>query len=88
VYGTDGVEDPPNGEGFQVFSPFSDVATEPLRYLNPQTQETVLGDPVASVARQPAQRYRSVTRGKARVKAKLKAARASRTSPVVRHLAP
>jgi hypothetical protein len=87
VYGTDGVEDPPNGEGFQVFSVFSDVATDPLDHLNPQTQETVLGDPVAGIARKPAQRYRSVTRDKAKAKGQLKASRASRRSPVARHLA-
>jgi hypothetical protein len=42
VYGTDGVENPPAGEGFQVFRVLSDVTTEALAHLNPQTQETLV----------------------------------------------
>jgi hypothetical protein len=45
IYGTDGVEDPLTGEGFQVFSAAIDVDEEPLPYLNPQTQERPLGSP-------------------------------------------
>lgn len=50
VYGTDGVEDAPTGGGFQVVSAFSDVATEPPPYQNPQTEESVLGEPVGGQA--------------------------------------
>lgn len=42
IYGTDGVEDPPTGEGFQVFSAGIDVHEKRLPYLNPQTQEKVV----------------------------------------------
>jgi hypothetical protein len=43
------VEDPPNGERSQVFGVFSDVTAERLPYPNPQTQESVLGDPLPAV---------------------------------------
>jgi hypothetical protein len=43
IYGTDGVEDPPSGEGFQVFRAGTDVGEAKLGWLNPQTQEGVLG---------------------------------------------
>lgn len=89
MYGTDGAEGPATGEGFQVFSVFSDVTADPLDHLNPHTQETVLRDPVAGIVRKPAQRYRTLTRGKAaRAKAKLRAVRASARSPAAGHLAP
>jgi hypothetical protein len=42
IYGQDGVEDPPTGEGFQVFSAAIDVNEKRLRYLNPQTQVGLL----------------------------------------------
>jgi hypothetical protein len=42
VYATDGVEDPPTGEGFQVFRAALHDDTVPLARLNPQTQEHVL----------------------------------------------
>ena len=42
LYGTDGVEDPPTGEGFQVFSAAIDVKEKGLHHLNPQTQEDVI----------------------------------------------
>ena len=42
IYGSDGVEDPPTGEGFQVFTAAVGVDDERLPYLNPQTQEKVL----------------------------------------------
>jgi hypothetical protein len=45
IYGQDGVEDPPTGEGFQVFSAAIDVDEAPLRYLNPQTQVRRLDSP-------------------------------------------
>ena len=38
MYGQDGVEDPPSGLGFQVFSARTDVRDIPLPFLNPQTQ--------------------------------------------------
>jgi hypothetical protein len=44
MYGTDGVEDPPSGQGFQVFSALTDVTEVPLPFLNPQTQMNVLND--------------------------------------------
>jgi LVIVD repeat len=83
VYGTDGVEDPPTGEGFQVFSVLSDVTTEPLAYLNPQTQERTLGGHGVKVAAKKAGRYRSVSPAKAKADA-----RAGSSQEVVRHLAP
>ena len=43
IYGSDGVEDPPTGEGFQVFRAGTDVVEGKLDHLNPQTQEGVLG---------------------------------------------
>jgi hypothetical protein len=43
IYGTDGVEDPATGEGFQVFSAGIDVDEARLRYLNPQTQVRTIG---------------------------------------------
>jgi LVIVD repeat len=64
VYGTDGVEDPPTGEGFQVFSALTDLTTEPLTHLNPQTQETVIGHGFAGVKAQKARHFKSATRGK------------------------
>jgi hypothetical protein len=43
LYGTDGVENPPVGEGFQVFSALSDLEEQGLDFLNPQTQWGLLG---------------------------------------------
>ena len=37
MYGQDGVEDPPSGLGFQVFSAATDVNDIALPFLNPQT---------------------------------------------------
>ena len=42
IYGTDGVEDPPTGEGFQVFRAGTDLSEDKLGHLNPQTQEGLL----------------------------------------------
>jgi hypothetical protein len=42
IYGTDGVEDPPTGEGFQVFHAGTDLTEDTLGRLNPQTQETLI----------------------------------------------
>jgi hypothetical protein len=44
IYGTDGVEDPPTGEGFQVFRAGGDLSEDMLGQLNPQTQEGLLED--------------------------------------------
>jgi hypothetical protein len=46
MYGQDGVEDPPTGLGFQVFSAATDVDDIPLPFLNPQTQMNVVGSGV------------------------------------------
>jgi hypothetical protein len=46
MYGQDGVEDPPTGLGFQVFSALTDVDDIPLPFLNPQTQMNVVGSGV------------------------------------------
>jgi hypothetical protein len=46
MYGNDGVEDPPSGLGFQVFSAATDVHDIPLPFLNPQTQMKVVGSGV------------------------------------------
>ena len=43
LYGTDGVEDPPTGEGFQVFSAAVAAKERRLSFLNPQTQMQVIG---------------------------------------------
>jgi hypothetical protein len=43
IYGTDGVENPPAGEGFQVFGALTDVEEQGLDFLNPQTQWGLLG---------------------------------------------
>ena len=43
LYGTDGVHNPPTGRGFQVFEAAINADEQPLPYLNPQTQETLLG---------------------------------------------
>ena len=83
MYGTDGVEDPPTGEGFQVFSVLSDVTTEPLAYLNPQEQERTLGGHEFKVTAKKAGRYRSASTAKAKADA-----RAGSSQEVVRHLAP
>lgn len=61
VYATDGVEAPPAGEGFQVFSVLSDVDTRPLPYLNPQTQEELLGRRFPDVKRKKPRNFRSAT---------------------------
>jgi hypothetical protein len=45
IYGSDGVENPPAGKGFQVFSALTDVREHNLPYLNPQTQESLLDSP-------------------------------------------
>ncbi|MBA2524472.1 MAG: hypothetical protein H0V18_01625 [Pyrinomonadaceae bacterium] len=66
IYATDGVEDPPTGEGFQVFSVLTDVATAPLEYLNPQTQEDALGHWDGKVEHAKAAKYRSAAKGKLR----------------------
>ncbi len=89
VYGTDGVEDPPSGEGFQVFSALTDVKTEPLPYLNPQTQEEAFGGWDGKAEHAKASRFGSATRGKARAAAKA-TARASKSASraTARRLAP
>ncbi len=46
MYGQDGVEDPPSGLGFQVFSAATDVNDIALPFLNPQTQMNVVGSGV------------------------------------------
>ncbi len=66
MYGNDGVEHPPSGEGFQVFSALTDVVDSPLPYLNPQTQEQVLGDGVSGIRRKEAKRFRSAAADKAK----------------------
>jgi hypothetical protein len=58
-------------ERFQVFSVFSDVTAETLPYPNPQTQESVLRDPLQAVKTHEAQSYRSVTKRRARANAKI-----------------
>jgi hypothetical protein len=42
LYGTDGVENPPAGEGFQVFSAAVAADQVNLPFLNPQTQMEVI----------------------------------------------
>ncbi len=66
MYGNDGVEHPPSGEGFQVFSALTDVADSPLPYLNPQTQEQVLGDGVSGLRRKKAKRFHSAAPDRAK----------------------
>ena len=56
IYGQDGVEDPPTGEGFQVFSAAIGVNESRLRYLNPQTQVRALGSPHKHGKRQRARK--------------------------------
>jgi hypothetical protein len=46
MYGQDGVEHPPSGLGFQVFSAATDVRDVALPFLNPQTQMNVIGSGV------------------------------------------
>jgi len=89
MYGNDGVEHPPSGEGFQVLSALTDVADSPLPYLNPQTQEQVLGDPVGKIKRQKAkQRSGSAGSGKAKA-SRSKASRNTRAGRrAARRLAP
>jgi hypothetical protein len=45
LYATHGVESPPTGKGFQVFSADIGVSKNRLFRLNPQTQETTLASP-------------------------------------------
>jgi hypothetical protein len=45
IYATHGVESPPTGKGFQVYSADIGVSTDDLPRLNPQTQETTLASP-------------------------------------------
>ena len=59
MYGNDGVEHPPSGEGFQVFNAATDVRDFGLPYLNPQTQERVLGDPVRGIRPHQPPRFNS-----------------------------
>jgi len=42
LYGTDGVEAPATGEGFQVFAAELSVKAERLDHMNPQTQDKVI----------------------------------------------
>ncbi|MBA3263475.1 MAG: hypothetical protein H0T69_13595 [Thermoleophilaceae bacterium] len=81
VYATDGVEDPPTGEGFQVFSVLSDVTTTALPYLNPQTQEQALGHGFKVKAAKAA-RYRSASA------TGTTARRSAASRAAARHLAP
>jgi len=80
VYGTDGVEDPPTGEGFQVFSALVDVAERQLGHLNPQTQERVLGKKPHKVKRKKARSFHSAAEGTAATSAGARAA-AQRLAP-------
>ena len=82
MYGTDGVEHPPSGQGFQVFGALTDVADIALPYLNPQTQEHVLGDPVEGIRRHRV-KTSSTKGGKGRV-----APRSDHARATARHLAP
>jgi hypothetical protein len=66
IYGTDGVEDPPTGEGFQVFGAETDVTESNLGHLNPQTQDSVLGSSVGAISRTTAGRFDSAAKGKAK----------------------
>lgn len=77
------MEDPPTGEGFQVFSVLSDVTSEPLAYLNPQTQERTLGGHGFKVTAKQAGRYRSASTANAKADPG-----AGSNQEVVRHLAP
>jgi hypothetical protein len=86
IYGTDGVEDPPTGEGFQVFSVLTDVSTAPLEYLNPQTQEDALGHWGGKVELAKAAKFRSAAKGKLRT-SKLRTSKAS-SRATARRLAP
>jgi hypothetical protein len=89
MYGNDGVEHPPSGEGFQVLSALTDVADSPLPYLNPQTQEQVLGDPVGKIKPKKAKKHsRSAGSGKAKA-SRSKASRSTRAGRrAARRLAP
>jgi hypothetical protein len=49
LYATHGVESPPTGKGFQVFSADIAVEKDELFRLNPQTQETTLPSPPPAV---------------------------------------
>jgi hypothetical protein len=69
IYGTDGVEDPPSGEGFQVFRAGTDLREQNLDHLNPQTQEELIGRHGFTVTTAKAGRYRSATSGKAEASA-------------------
>jgi hypothetical protein len=87
IYGTDGVEHPPSGEGFQVFRAGSDLSENKLGHLNPQTQEELLGS--SSAARVTGRRS---SRG-ANASAKARASRGAVLGPAARqrtaaHLAP
>jgi hypothetical protein len=75
IYGTDGVEDPPTGEGFQVFGADSDLTEANLGHLNPQTQESVLGSPVGAISRTRAGQFDSAAKGKAKQGSKAAARR-------------
>lgn len=83
MYGNDGVEHPPSGEGFQVFSALTDVDDTALPYLNPQTQERALGDPVTEVERRSARKFNSAAADTARASRNTRAGRraAERLAP-------
>jgi hypothetical protein len=81
IYGTDGVEDPPSGEGFQVFRAGTDLEEVNLGHLNPQTQEELIGGHPFKVKHTKAARYRSASKGKARVAKASSRATAKRLAP-------
>jgi hypothetical protein len=81
IYGTDGVEDPPTGEGFQVFRAGTDVTEVRLGHLNPQTQENTIGKFGLQMEEAETARYRSAAPGTAK-------ASGTTRREVARHLAP
>jgi hypothetical protein len=85
IYGTDGVEDPPTGEGFQVFrAGTAGLAERKLGRLNPQTQEGVVT--VEGVGDHASARVSRLKRGSANARtSRGSRAAASRSA---RHLAP